>query len=397
MPNYSVFFAGSGQRVNDPKHVYRDWATELAQHRYLPVLCDGVGSFSGTSGMTGAGWAKIIQHAMDVVEAGGAPDRVIVVGMSRGGVQALIFAHCMRHAFPTARLFVFAVDPVQGGHIQNDGSFDLRSNRNMGRSLFGRRGSRDDLKDRYQLSDAAPNTVPENVDYYLTALMQFRGSSRGKFCWGFTPQAPSLNNINGLRVNAHATYEIPGDHGYGVYTGVEDQAAGVNQSRQARGRVTREMFATHCREHGFGYVDFDNPIVALNYYCRIANEDLSGSQGQTRASGYSFLKGSRQARTFGNPFQTPSASHGWAKGRGHMVVCTQAIQGRGYFVNVRHRAIYRLCRPMIDDALLHNRREMFDRNDQILPWMAENARFAVHAERDRQQYTAFLAMLEELF
>ena len=188
MPNYAVFFAGSDQRVTDPKHVYVDWAVDLAQHGYSAVLCDGVGKFGGTSGTTGAGWATIVQHAMTTVESGGSPDRVIVVGMSRGGVQAMIFAHCMRHQFPAAKLFVFAIDPVQGGHIQNDGSFDLRDNRNLARSLFGRRGSRDDLKDRYRLSDAAPNTVPANVEFYLTALMQFRGNTR-KF-WGFTPQAP---------------------------------------------------------------------------------------------------------------------------------------------------------------------------------------------------------------
>lgn len=367
---------------------------ELAQQRYSPVLCDGVGKFADTSGTTGAGWAKIVQHAMDVVEAGGAPDRVIVVGMSRGGVQALIFAHCMRHQFPTAKLFVFAVDPVQGGHIQNDGSFDLRNNRNLGRSLFGRRGSRDDLKDRYHLSDSAPNTVPENVDFYLTALMQFRGSSRGRCCWGFTPQAPTLNNIKGLRIHCHATYEIPGDHGYGVYTGAEGGAAGVNLSRYARGRVTREMFATHCREHGFGHVDFDNPIVTLNQYCRIANEDLEGSQGQSEATGYSFLKGSRQARVWGSPFQTPDSAHGWAKGRGHMVACTQAIQGKGYFVNARHRALYRYCRPMIDECILQNRAELFERQDQIRPWLAHNAAFAAHAEQDRVRFREFMEMLE---
>ena len=78
MPNYAVFFAGSGQRVTDPKHVYVDWAVDLAQHGYSAVLCDGVGKFGGTSGTTGAGWATIVQHAMTMVESGGSPDRVIV-------------------------------------------------------------------------------------------------------------------------------------------------------------------------------------------------------------------------------------------------------------------------------------------------------------------------------
>jgi hypothetical protein len=393
MPNYSVFFAGSDQRVADPKHVYVDWATDLARQGYLAVLCDGVGKFTGTSGTTGAGWAKIVQHAMNMIESSGPPDRVIVVGMSRGGVQALVFAHCMRQAFPTAKLFVFAVDPVQGGHIQNDGSFDLRDNRNLFRR-FGSRGSRDDLKDRYRLSDAAPNTVPDNVDFYLTALMQFRGSTRA--FWGFTPQAPSLGNINGLRQHRHATYEIPGDHGYGVYTG-DDGAKGVNQSRQARGRVTREMFAHHCREAGFGSVDSDPSLVALNHYCRIANEDLAGSQGQSKATGYSFLEASRKARVWGNPFQNPSASNGWAKGRGHMVACTQAIAGKGYFVNARHRALYRLCRPRIEEVIARGRAEMFERTDQILPWLQANANFAAHAEQDRERYRAFLEALAELF
>lgn len=392
MPNYAIFFAGSDQRADDPKHVYRDWATELALQRYHPVLCDGVGKFKGTSGTTGSGWANVVQHAMSVVEAGGDPDRVIVVGMSRGGVQALIFAHCMRHRFRNARLFVFAIDPVQGGHIQNDGSFDLKSDRNFLRRL-GVRGSRDDLKERYNLSDAAPNTVPDNVDFYLTALMQFRGKTRA--FWGFTPQAPSLGNINGLRANQHATYEIPGDHGYGVYTGLSGDSEDVDRSREARGRVTREMFAWHCRARGFGYIAFDPPLVALNHYCRIANEDLAGSQGQSKASGFSFLKASRAASTWGSPFENPSASHGWAKGRGHMVACTQAILGKGYFVNGRHREIYRLCRPLVDLALERDR-AAFQRLDQIPPWLDANARFAADSERDRERYQAFMEMLSEL-
>lgn len=393
MPNYAVFFAGSDQRVNDPKHVYRDWATELAMQKYVPIMCDGVGKFSGTSGTTGSGWANIVQHAMDVIEGGGAPEQVIVVGMSRGGVQALIFAHCMRSKYENARLFVFAIDPVQGGHIQNDGSFDMKSNRNFLRKL-GVRGSRDELKDRYRLSDNAPNTVPDNVAFYLTALMQFRGSTRA--FWGFTPQAPSLGNINGLQPNRYATYEIPGDHGYGVYTGkVSANSEDVDRSRESRGRVTREMFAFHCRAQGFGYVSFDPPLVTLNHYCRIANEDLSGSQGQSKASGYSFLEGSRTARTWGSPFEKPSGAYGWAKGRGHMVACTQAILGKGYFVNARHREIYRLCRPLVEMAVERDRGS-FQRLQEIPPWLEANARFGADCERDREKYEAFLAMLEEL-
>ena len=62
--NFAIFFAGSGQEAKDTKLVYYDWATQLAQSGYASLLCDGVGKFSGTSGMTGAGWAKIIQHTM---------------------------------------------------------------------------------------------------------------------------------------------------------------------------------------------------------------------------------------------------------------------------------------------------------------------------------------------
>jgi len=392
MPNYAVFFAGSDQRVNDPKHVYVDWATELARQGYVSILCDGVGKFSGTSGTTGSGWANVVQHAMDAVEAGGNPERVIVVGMSRGGVQALIFAHCMKSRFRAAKLFVFAIDPVQGGHIQNDGSFDMKDNRNFLRKL-GVRGSRDALKERYRLSDAAPNTVPDNVEFYLTALMQFRGSTRA--FWGFTPQAPSLNNITGVQRNKHATYEIPGDHGYGVYTGVSTDSQDVDRSRESRGRVTREMFASHCRDRGFGYLTFDPPLVALNHYCRIANEDLSGSQGQSKATGFSFLAASRGAQTWGSQFKNPSGSYGWAKGRGHIVASTQAILGKGYFVNARHREIYRTCRPLVELALEHDR-SCFQRLDQIPPWLEANARFAADAERDRTNFEAFLTALDGL-
>ena len=102
--NYAIFFAGSGQEAKDTKLVYHDWAAKLASCGYATLLCDGVGEFAGTSGVTGSGWAKIIQHAMTWLEAGatggGNPEKVVVVGMSRGGVQAVIPPRpgvCVRH------------------------------------------------------------------------------------------------------------------------------------------------------------------------------------------------------------------------------------------------------------------------------------------------------------
>lgn len=392
MANYAVFFAGSDQSVYDSKHVYSDWARELSRSRYNPILCDGCGKFPGTSGSTGSGWAKIVQHAMDAIAGYKAPPvKVIIVGMSRGGVQALILAHCIRAEYPNAKCFVFAVDPVQGAHIQNASSFDLSEKRNVFRSLFNQRGSRDDLKDRYSLGNAAPNTIPDNVDFYLTALMQFKGKSR-KF-WGFTPQAPSLGNINGLRLGRHATYEIPGDHGYGVYTGLEEGKE-LNGSRYSRGRVTREMFAHHCLEHGYGRVQFDDIFSTLNHYCRIANEDLMGSQGQSKATGFSFLKQSRAARTFGSPFSNPSASHGWAAGRGHIVASTQAIAHNGYFVNDRHHRIFMDLEPIIAREITAGRNDLFQNYQEIPPWFQANARFALDAGEDRRRFAALLAMLE---
>ena len=74
-----------GQEVRDTKLVYHDWATRLASCGYSTLLCDGVGKFAGTSGTTGSGWAKIIQHAMTWLEAGakggGNPEKVVVVGI----------------------------------------------------------------------------------------------------------------------------------------------------------------------------------------------------------------------------------------------------------------------------------------------------------------------------
>ena len=128
MSNYAVFFAGSDQDVHSAKHVYTDWANELRRSGYTPIMKSGVGVFAGTKGMTGSGWARIIESAMqDITDE---PGQIIVVGMSRGGVQAVIFAQCVQHKYPRAELFVFAVDPVQGAHVGfNDGSFDMRSSR----------------------------------------------------------------------------------------------------------------------------------------------------------------------------------------------------------------------------------------------------------------------------
>lgn len=111
-------------------------------------------------------------------KGGGNPDKVIVVGMSRGGVQAVICANCLKTKFPRAQVFVFAIDPVQGYHAVNEGSFDLRADRKWFHSLRSRE-SRDELRDSYGLTADAPRTIPDNVVMYLSVLAQFRGSDRG--------------------------------------------------------------------------------------------------------------------------------------------------------------------------------------------------------------------------
>jgi len=83
-----------------------------------------------------------IEHAMSWLEdkqTAAYSGKVIVIGMSRGGVRAVIFAKCLNDGFRHAKAFVFAIDPVQGAHAGlNDGSFDMRSSRN------GMKGSRDE-------------------------------------------------------------------------------------------------------------------------------------------------------------------------------------------------------------------------------------------------------------
>jgi hypothetical protein len=144
--NYAIFFAGSGQQASDSKYVYKDWATKLQHAGYETLLCDGVGEFGastvtkrlknmlGAKALTGAGWAKIIQFAMGWLEGkaavAGDPEHVVVVGMSRGGVEAVICANCLNTRFQSTPVFVFAIDPVQGYHATNDGSFDMRDRQN---------------------------------------------------------------------------------------------------------------------------------------------------------------------------------------------------------------------------------------------------------------------------
>lgn len=373
--NFAIFFAGSGQEAKDTKLVYHDWATQLAQSGYAPLLCDGVGKFSGTSGMTGAGWAKIIQHAMTWMEAGakggGAPEKVIVVGMSRGGVQAVICANCLKTAFPQAQVFVFAIDPVQGAHVgMNDGSFDMRSSR------WGFKGSRDDLKARYQLSDEAPKTVPDNVHMYLSVLAQFRGSDRG-MKWGFTPQSPTLQNLT-CRARHSKVYELPGDHSTGVQTGKnsDGSAHAHAASRAARGAVTQEMFAHWLRLTGFATIQSDALIPALDKYCLIANEDLGGVQIDGQNTGFSFLRASKFSQGF-----TDTADSRGLKGRGHLVSSSQVQAGRGYFVNERHYEIWQSVKEMLR-VLARDPRQVWERYPNILPWAAHNRGFKKISMRD---------------
>jgi hypothetical protein len=381
MSKYAVFFAGSDQDVHSPKHVYTDWAKELRQSGYRSIMKSGVGKHSpGTSGLTGSGWATIIESAMQ--EITDAPAQIIVVGMSRGGVQAIIFAQCVQTQYPKADLFVFAVDPVQGAHVgMNDGSFDMRSSR------WGMKGTRDVLKQKYRLTDSAPSTVPRNVKFYLSVLAQFRGKDRGKFNWGFTPQAPDLQNLN-CQAEDHKTYELPGDHGYGVYTG--NEGGELQVSRFARGRVTREMFAHHLLNTGFGTIKFDCPIDTLDYYCLIANEDLAGRQTDKKNSGFSFLRASQRAATFGG-FGGDASSRTY-KGRGQLVKSTQAFVGHGYYVNERHLELHRQLSALLDSNWQNPR--WFDRYPNIAPWMRHNAEYLARGRQDREDLRQFIEFLE---
>ena len=367
--DFAIFFAGSGQKARDSKLVYYDWANQLKQSGYATLLCDGVGKFSGTNKLTGAGWAKIIQHAMTWVEerarGGGAPDKVIVVGMSRGGVQAVICANCLKTAFPQAKVFVFAIDPVQGKHVgMNDGSFDMRSKR------WGLKGSRDDLKSKYELSDEAPKTVPDNVRMYLSVLAQFRGSNRGMMKYGFTPQSPTLQNMTCLAQDSKV-YELPGDHSSGVQTGKNSDGSAHRHaaSRAARGAVTQEMFSHWLRLTGFAKIQSDALIPALDKYFLIANEDLGGVQIDGKNTGFSFLRASK----FSNGFTDTAGGRG-LKGRGHLVASSQVQAGRGYFVNERHYEIWRTVKEMLG-VLARDPRMVLQKYPNIVDWAAHNHGF----------------------
>jgi hypothetical protein len=313
----------------------------------------------------------------------------------------------VRHKFPETEVFVFAIDPVDGGNIQNDGSFDLRDNRNlMARMTTGlgmTRGTRGALKKKYNLQDDASKTIPDNVRFYLSVLAQFKGKTRA--FWGFTPQDPRLGNLTCTDPNLTRTFELPGDHGFGVYTG--NEKGKLNISRQARGKVTTEMFAYYLNKTGFARnfnVGFDQ-MQTLGYYSLIAMEDLSGSQGQGKKnkSGFSFLEASRKAGTnWGDSF-TASTQNRWHAGRGHIVKSMEAIRGKGYFVNRRHKQIYEQVLPEIENALsLYDFGNYFpwaqicQKGKDILPWMQKNAEFAKDREGDKKSYEEFMRLLETM-
>jgi len=372
--NYAIFFAGSGQEVNDTKLVYHDWAAKLASCGYATLLCDGVGKFAGTSGTTGSGWAKIIQHAMTWLEAGakggGNPEKVVVVGMSRGGVQAVICANCLKTKFPRAQVFVFAIDPVQGYHAVNEGSFDLRADRKWFSSLRARE-SRDELRDTYGLTADAPKTIPDNVVMYLSVLAQFRGSDRG-MKWGFTPQSPTLQNMT-CRAQFSKVYELPGDHSSGVQSGKNSDGSAHSHasSRHARGLVTWEMFSHWLVQQGFARVTRVGEFTALDKYCLIANEDLAGVQIDGNQSGFSFLRASKFADGF-----DATADSRFLKGRGHLVPSSQVADGRGCFVNERHWDIYQAVRAPLRIEARNPRSGILSQCPNILPWLASRKGFS---------------------
>jgi len=393
--NCAIWFAGSGQDVDDKKHVYADWAEKLYNAGgYQSTLRSGVGKVKGTSGTTGKGWAGVIDDAMESLErrSGGDPKNVIIVGMSRGGVQAVVCAHCVKKKYPRAEVFIFAVDPVQGAHTGfNDGSFDMSDNRNL-TSMLGFRGSRGVLKEKYGLGNDAPSKLPAEINFYLAILAQFRGASRA--CWGFTPQDPSLGNLN-PNGQDYQTYEVPGDHGYCVYTGAGD-GDDINEGRKARGRVALELFSYHLKDRDFishGICD-DRPMKTMDYYCKIANEDLAGLQvdkkvglseklfGRTK---FSFLKSSRAAGAGLGGFEGNASSRVYA-GRGQLVKSMQAVAGKGYFVNTRHQELYVRLEAEICQAIYGGNLSFVHHYQNIGPWLKANLNFQAERENDAATY-----------
>jgi len=388
---YAIFFAGSGQKASSEKYVYRDWAERLEGADYETLVLDGVGEFSsattgkwqlfknklGLSAKTGAGWAEIVSHAMSwlIERAGenGNPEKVVVVGMSRGGVQAVVFANCMQDRFKNTPVFVFAIDPVQGFHAINDGSFDMRDGRK------GSSGSRNTLKAVYHLTDQAPNTIPENVVMYLSVLSQFRGSQRG-VKWGFTPQSPTLGNMTS-HAKEHKVYELPGDHSSGVSSGYKSKGGQHRhfESRQARSLVTRDMFFHWLTQKSFAQVERPCEWEVLDAYCRIANQDLGEVQFDGKNSGFSFLRVSRDMNVQ-NQFDQTAASRR-LKGRGHLIASSQVAASQriadlslgGYYVNERHFKIYLTYRDVLRNELKKSSGSaILKKYVEIEPWVQHN-------------------------
>jgi hypothetical protein len=179
------------------------------------------------------------------VRVGNTLDKVVVVGMSRGGVQAVVCANCLYTKYQNLKsVFVFAVDPVQGWTAVNKGSFDMRADRK------GSGGSRDVLKTQYGLGDDAPNSLLDNVQFYLSVIMQFKGKNRS--FPGFTPQSPTLQNMTVKR--EAKVYELPGDHSTGVASGLKSdgsahahQGSRTRRSESGRIRGTRRISSSSWR------------------------------------------------------------------------------------------------------------------------------------------------------
>jgi len=394
---YAIFFAGSGQQVLDEKFIYKDWAKRLESSGYQTILMDGVGSASKSKAITGAGWASIIQDAMAIVEGnqhGVSPEKVIVVGMSRGGVEAVICTHCLKHVFPDTPVFVFAIDPVQGYHLTGKGSFDMSKTRSLSR-LLGIKGSRDDLKTQYGLENDAPKTIPRNVAMYLSVLSQFRGKQRG-LAWGFTPQSPTLHNMID-KSKRRKVYELLGDHSSGVYSG-NGSAPTVKTSREARSLVTRDMFFHWLLQTGFASVKQENPYSVLDAYCKIANDDLGEVQFDERSSGFSFLRTSQNQPDQVVQFDAQRPNHSFLrtsqnqprqftgiamsrklKGREHLIASQQVAESkkhrpelRGYYVNERHFEVYCGIRNLIDITIKKDPKSLGKLCPNIPPWLVHN-------------------------
>ena len=366
---HAFLFAGTGQDPKAAKHNYGHLKHMLTQAGYTvddPYI--GIGTIPQTGPVIkskkhflkkilGTGWEKSIAQALQSVEArfapihaaaaaaaaaddtnrqnafarsaGGSrhlgaaarapaparPDRhqFVCMGLSRGGVQALIMANILSVKYPSSRIFIGTMDPVPGlnvaalgrGHCFNSWS-DIK-----GKGFLRQFGL--DAK-------TVSSTVFKGVSVHCNILMQFTKDGRKA---GFTPLSKALGTLTIKDGVGYEEFLMIGDHSDCSSSNIQRPSA----------LCAHDIFFHYMQAANFNAPPTYPCLNVLENYSKMVMKDLA-----KKGEGKSFVQKHTEHAMSTDHVSPPTTFLYGMKGRERLIAAADTGVG---FVNQRHQALYK--------------------------------------------------------